>query len=60
MFADNTNVFAVHKNADKVTSIVNTELIKVVNWLKINKLSLNPLDVVSQYTGTAHSTDGTC
>ena len=30
-----------HKNADQLLSIVNTELIKVVNWLKVNKLSLN-------------------
>ena len=41
MLADDTNVFASHKNADKLTSIVNIELIIVVNWLKINKLSLN-------------------
>ena len=41
MFADDINVFASHKNADQLISIVNTELIKVVNWLAINKLSLN-------------------
>ena len=37
MFVDDPNVFA----SDQLISIVNTELIKVVNWLKINKLSLN-------------------
>ena len=47
MFADDTNVFASHKNADKLISIVNTELIKVVNWLKINKLSLNVKNILS-------------
>ena len=41
MFADDTNVFASHKSVDQLLSIVNTELIKVVNWLKINKLFLN-------------------
>ena len=41
MFADDINVFASHKNADQLISIVNSQFIKVVNWLKINKLSLN-------------------
>ena len=40
IFADDTNVFAAHKNADQRISIINTELIKVVNWLKINKLNV--------------------
>ena len=41
MFADDTNVFASHKNIDQLIYIVSTELIKVENWLKINKLSIN-------------------
>ena len=41
MFAHDTNVFSSHKNADQLVSIVNTEFIKVLNWLNINKLSLN-------------------
>ena len=32
MFEDDTNVFASHKNADQLISIVNTELIKVVMY----------------------------
>ena len=46
MFADDNNVFASKKIADQLTSIENTELFKVVNWLKINKSlkkSINPL-----------------
>ena len=41
MFVDDTNAFASHKNFDQLISIVQSELNKVVTWLKINKLSLN-------------------
>ena len=41
MFADNTNLFASHSNIDELLKIVNQEIEKISNWLKINKLSLN-------------------
>ena len=41
MFADDTNLFASHNNLDALINILNKELDKVLNWLKINKLSLN-------------------
>ena len=41
MFADDTNLFASHPNLDEVLKIVNQEIAKISNWLKINKLSLN-------------------
>ena len=41
LFADDTNLFACHKNVDTLISILNKELDKVSNWLKVNKLSLN-------------------
>ena len=41
LFADDTNLFASLKNLDTLINILNKELDKVSNWLKINKLSLN-------------------
>ena len=41
LFADDTNLFASHTNLDTLINILNKELDKVSNWLKVNKLSLN-------------------
>ena len=41
LFADDTNIFLSHPNLNTLTNIFNTELIKVSNWFKANKLSLN-------------------
>ena len=41
IFADDTNLFYKHKNLNTLVSIINTELIKISSWFKLNKLSLN-------------------
>lgn len=41
MFADDTNLFFSHKNIKTLFETVNHELIKIAEWLKANKLSLN-------------------
>ena len=41
LFADDTNLLASREYLDKLIENINQEIIKVVNWLKINKLSLN-------------------
>ena len=41
MFANDTNLFASHSNLDVLLKIVNQEIAKICNWLKITKLSLN-------------------
>ena len=41
MFADDTNLFASHSNLDELLKIVNQEIEKISNWLKIDKLSQN-------------------
>ena len=41
MFADDTNLFDSHSNLDELLKIVNQEIAKISNWLKINKFSLN-------------------
>ena len=41
MFADDTNLFYSHKDIKTLFNIVNNELIKINDWLKANKLSLN-------------------
>ena len=41
LFADDTNVFVSGKNINKTVSNLNSELKKLVQWLNINKLSLN-------------------
>ena len=40
LFADDTNL-ASHENLARLIKNINQEMTKVVNWLKINKLSLN-------------------
>ena len=41
LFADDSNMFISGKNPDDLVIKMNTEIVKVVDWLKINKLSLN-------------------
>ena len=41
LYADDTYLCLSHKNLDNLQYMVNVELIKVDNWLRSNKLSLN-------------------
>ena len=41
LYADDTNLFTAHENLEILINQINCELIKVSEWLKINKLSLN-------------------
>ena len=41
MFADDTNLFYAHRNLETIFAVVNTELDKICEWFKANKLSLN-------------------
>ena len=41
LFADDTNVFCSGKQLDKIIFNTNEELSKLLNWMDINKLSLN-------------------
>ena len=41
LFADDTNAFLSHKDADCLVDILNTELNKLSIWLGANRLSLN-------------------
>ena len=51
MFEDDTNLFASHSNLDELLKILNQEIEKISNWLKIGRLSLNvekrPLHYIS-------------
>ena len=41
MFADDSNMFLSGKNPDNLITLMNGEMIKMVDWLNLNKLSLN-------------------
>ncbi len=41
LFADDTNVFVTGNNLHELTATVNTELDKLSEWLRLNKLSIN-------------------
>jgi hypothetical protein len=41
LFADDTNLLYAEKSLKSLESVVNSELIKVYNWLTANKLTLN-------------------
>ena len=41
LFADNTAVLASHKNLPDLVAIVNTELQKISNWLRSNRMAIN-------------------
>ena len=41
LFADDSNIYFSHNNTTTLFNIINTELMKVSNWFKLNKLSLN-------------------
>ena len=40
-FADDSNMFLSGKNPDDLIRIMNEEMVKVVDWLQLNRLSLN-------------------
>ena len=40
-FADDSNMFLSGKNPDDLIKLMNTEITKVIEWLRINRLSLN-------------------
>ena len=41
LFADDTSVFINGKNIEQLIEIMNRELEKLLNWMLVNKLSLN-------------------
>ena len=41
LFADDSNLFYSHRNPNSLVNVVNSELDKVTQWIKANKLSLN-------------------
>ena len=41
LFADDSNLFLTDKNPNELIKIMNKEISHVVNWLNINKLSIN-------------------
>ena len=43
LFADDTNIFVNGKDLNTLVKILNAELIKLINWMYVNKLSVNVL-----------------
>lgn len=41
LFADDSNIFLSGKNPDELIKCMNVEMVKIVDWLQLNKLSLN-------------------
>ena len=41
LFADDTNLFFSHTNPNTLVEIVNSELEKIIQWIRANRLSLN-------------------
>ena len=41
LFADDSNMFITGKNIDELVDLMNFEMIKIIDWLNVNKLSLN-------------------
>ena len=41
LFADDSNMFLSGKNPDDLIRIMNEEMVKVLDWLQLNRLSLN-------------------
>ena len=41
LFADDTSILYEHKNLQQLQNVVNLELLKLCDWLRTNKLSLN-------------------
>ena len=40
LFADDTDIFATGRNLAELTSMLNTELVKINQWRQCNRLSL--------------------
>ena len=57
LFAD-MNLYLSGNNADELIEIMNNELIKMIEWLDFNKLSLNVLKTLALDTCFQHNTPG--
>ena len=41
LFADDTNLFCINDKLDVIVNEINVELVKILTWVRVNKLSLN-------------------
>ena len=41
LFADDTNIFYSHKDFNLLSGILNSEMLKLTQWCRANKLSIN-------------------
>ena len=47
LFADDTNLLCSHKNLETLELTVNNELVKLYDWLTVNRLTLNTKKSIS-------------
>ena len=60
LFADDTNLFLSNKNISELMLLVNTELVKLCEWFKANKLSLNAKKTSFMLFGRKGKSIGDC
>ena len=56
MYADDTESSTVVKTCNDITEKVIPDLMKICDWLKANKLSLNAIKTEFMVIGTSHNT----
>ena len=54
MYADDTVLFYSSKYVDELEAILNEDLDRINNWVKVNKLALNPTKTKYMICGTVH------
>ena len=55
LFADDTNVFTIGKKVRQLTAFMNNEWTKIVEWLNVNKLSLNVKKLITWFVSYLES-----
>ena len=60
LFADDTQIFCSNKNLDSLVETLNNELVKVSQWFKSNKLSLNIDKTNFMYFRINHANNAQC
>ena len=54
MYADDTVLFLSSKDVNHIVGKINSDLVKVDDWLSTNKLSLNVSKSTFMLSGTSH------
>ena len=58
MYADDTLIHCGEKHTNLIENNLNTDILNLTNWLRVNKLIINPQKTEIMLIGTAQNFEG--